>query len=114
MNITSKLLISKIKKIFPHKKSGEIISILNLYGTEKYEREKDRVYLAILKLCEEEMLDDPSKYVEMAKKDYRDIIAMAEYPNQYRHKNTALADAEELNRLKQLDSEQYQRWIHTD
>ena len=86
---------------------------MNRYGTEKYEREKNRVHLAILKLCEEEKLEDPSKYVEIAKKDFRDVIAMAEYPNQFKLKNTTLADAEELYRLKKLDSDQYHRWIQT-
>ena len=50
---------------------------LNLYGTEPYEREADRVKLAIVMLSggSEEKLRE---LVGIAKKDYRDILAWAE------------------------------------
>lgn len=114
MNKTNNLIESKIKKIFPGRSVVEMMSILDRYGREKKEKEKDRVHLAILKLCEEEKLHDPIKYVETAKIDYRDVLAWAEYPNQLKHKNTFTLKPSELDKLKKLDEEQYLEWLNSD
>jgi len=111
---TKTLIESKIKKVFPGRSYDEILSILARYGEEKHEKEQDRVHLAILKLCEEEMLDDPSKYVEIAKKDYRDVLAWAEYPSQLDCKNTAGLKADELLKLKKSDQKQYLDWLNKE
>ena len=114
MNKSKAIIESKIKRIFPDSSSEEIMSILARYGEDKHELEKDRVHLAILKLCEEEMLDDPIKYVEIAKKDYRDVLAWAEYPNQLKHNNTTCLSSVESNKLKELDNRQYLDWLNKD
>jgi len=114
VNRTKALIESKIKKVFPGRRYDEILSILARYGEEKHEKEQGRVHLAILKLCEEEMLDNPSKYVEIAKKDYRDVLAWAEYPNQLDCKNTAGLKADELLKLKKSDRKQYLDWLNKE
>lgn len=114
MSKSKAIIESKIKQIFPDSSCDEILSILASYGKEKHEKEQDRVHLAILKLCEEEMLDNPSKYVEIAKKDYRDVLAWAEYPNQLNHKNPASPHSAESDKLKQLDRQQYLDWLNKD
>ena len=51
------------------------------YGVEPYERERERVQVAILKLSagsEEEVRE----YVAVAKRDYRDVLFWAEYPEE--------------------------------
>ncbi len=75
-------VMKKIRQVFPSRDPKEILSCLEAYGTESYETGKYRVYLAIVKLCDEEKLSDPSRYVKMAKQDFRDVLAWAEYPNQ--------------------------------
>jgi hypothetical protein len=67
------------------------------------------VYLAILKLCEEEKLSDPSLNVEAAKQDFRDVLAWAEYPNQMKHGPTK--DPEQSARPIKQDNEQLQAWL---
>lgn len=103
------LVLDKIRQVFPSKDPQEILSILEDYGTEDWEHGKYRVYLAILKLCDEERLSDPTKYVKVAKQDYRDVLAWAEYPNQMKHGPTK--DPKVRERLKRLDNQQYQAWL---
>lgn len=99
----------KIAKIYPQRNQQEILASLEEYGQETYETGKVRVYLAILKLCEEENLPDPSHYVKMAKQDFRDVLAWAEYPNQMR--NGPTKDPLKTAELQKLDEEQYRAWL---
>lgn len=99
----------KIAQIYPRRNRQEILASLEEYGQETYETGKMRVYLAILKLCEEENLPDPSHYVKMARQDFRDVLAWAEYPNQMRFGPTK--DPVKAAELKELDEEQYRAWL---
>ena len=60
-----------------------MLELLDDYGVESYERERERVQLAILKLSEgnEEKLRE---FVAVAKRDYRDVLFWAEYPEESR------------------------------
>jgi hypothetical protein len=55
--------------------------LLDSYGVEPYERERERVQVAILKLSagSEEKVRE---YVAVAKRDYRDVLFWAEYPEE--------------------------------
>ncbi len=77
--------------------------ILGEYGVESYEREADRVRLAILKLAGAD-LEETKKYTKIAKVDYRDVLASAEYP----HQSKAGTSRPELIRK---DKEQYEKWL---
>jgi hypothetical protein len=66
-----------VRTAFPHGDTATILGILDLYGTEPYERERERVQLAIVLLSQ----GTESKLVELvqtAKIDYRDILCWAE------------------------------------
>jgi len=67
-----------VKKLFPEHDTEVILSILDMYGVEPYERERERVHLAILKLSKGDE-DRLLEHVGMAKRDYRDVIMWAEY-----------------------------------
>ena len=60
-----------------------VLELLDSYGVESYERERERVQLDILKLStgSEEKVRD---YVAVAKRDYRDVVFWAEYPEESR------------------------------
>jgi len=60
-----------------------VLELLDSYGVESYERERERVQLAILKLSEgnEEKLRE---FVAVAKRDYRDVLFWAENPDEAR------------------------------
>lgn len=91
---------------------NQIIQKLNTYGTESHEGEPERVRLAILKLCGEDLhgLDD---LIEAAKRDYRDVLAWAEYPEEIRagYRATSELSPEELAALRKRDREQYVKWL---
>lgn len=104
-------VIAKVTRIFPDSEISDVLAILDRYGTEG-EREKNRVHLAILKLCDEENLSDPSRYVEAAKIDYRDVLAWAEYPNQMRSGVSNTNEPEVVDRIREMDRKQYLKWLN--
>jgi hypothetical protein len=55
------------------------MAILDEYGTEPYEQERERVQLAILKLAEGE-IDKLLHFTRAAKGDFRDVLYWADYP----------------------------------
>jgi hypothetical protein len=70
-----------------------------------------RVHIAILKLCE----GDPDKlmhYVNVAKTDFRDVLAWAEYPEQTKSGATAYNSPSDVYQdILKRDKQQYQLWI---
>ena len=60
-----------------------MLELLDSYGVQSYERERERVQLDILKLSagSEEKVRE---YVAAAKRDYRDVLFWAEYPEESR------------------------------
>lgn len=58
-----------------------MLELLDSYGVESYERERERVQLAILRLSEgsEEKLRE---FVAVAKRDYRDVLFWADNPEE--------------------------------
>lgn len=106
---TRALVLAKVRMIFPERAAEEMMAVLDRYGTEPSEREAHRVQLAILKLCDEEGLADPTRYVEVAKSDYRDVLAWAEFPNQMRLKDRK--DVAAQHEARELDRAQYAAWL---
>src|SRR5436305_11751023 len=72
-------VIAVVQRTFPESAQDRVLALLDTYGVESYERERERVQLAILKLSEgnEEKLRE---FVAVAKRDYRDVLFWAEYP----------------------------------
>jgi len=66
-------VVAAVRASFPHGDAATILSILDLYGTEPYEREKERVQLAIVALSAGEE-DKLLYFVQCAKTDYRDVL----------------------------------------
>jgi hypothetical protein len=62
---------------------ARVLELLDSYGVEPDERERERVQLDILKLSggSEEKVRE---YVTVAKRDYRDVLFWAEYPEESR------------------------------
>ena len=74
-------VVAVVQKNFPETSCSRVLELLDSYGVESYERERERVQLAILKLSEgkEEQL---RKFVAIAKRDYRDVLFWAENPEE--------------------------------
>jgi hypothetical protein len=110
-NISTKVL-NKIKKYWPDQDPERIIKILQGYGQEKYEEDSPRIQLAIIKLSDGD-LDKLEEYVNLAKRDYRDVLAFAEYPEEIRTGFVGMEklSEEEAKALRGRDREQYLSWL---
>jgi hypothetical protein len=72
-------VIAAVRAAFPEGARATILAALDTYGVESFERERERVQVAILKLSEgsgARVLE----FVAAAKQDYRDVLFWAEYP----------------------------------
>ena len=67
-------VIAAIQVAFPASVPAAILAVLDQYGTESYENERERVQLAIIELCGGSE-DKLPALVRMAKTDYRDVLA---------------------------------------
>jgi hypothetical protein len=100
-----------IRRDFPSVAPHEVFAVLDRYGVESSERERDRVQLAVLKLARGRM-ESLRRELEAAKYDYRDTLSAAEYPGYGRrmfHLDTV--PAEERQRVIDADWRQYSDWL---
>jgi|SRR5215813_717055 len=104
------LVIAKAKQCFPNEDQGKIMDILDLYGKEFYARERERVQIAILKLSGGD-LQNLCEYVEIARRDFRDVLSSAEYPEETRKRAWNMSDKEEVKRIRERDRQQYIDWL---
>jgi hypothetical protein len=74
-------VLRSVRAACPDNGDARVVDLLDRYGVASYERERERVQLAILKLAEgnEEKLRE---LVDIAKHDYRDVLLWAEYPEE--------------------------------
>src|SRR6266480_4046438 len=89
-------VVAVVRKTFPETSYSRVLELLDTYGVESYERERERVQLAILKLSDgnEEKLRE---FVAVAKRDYRDVLFWAEYPQEAK-----LDTPEKRERIKKM------------
>lgn len=110
--ISRKKVLEKIAQYWPHEDKKEILRVLERYGKEVNERGRTRVQLAIIKLSEgkKSKLDE---WVERAKRDYRDVVAYAEYPEEMRLSFIRMRQLskDEVKALRQRDRAQYLEWL---
>jgi hypothetical protein len=76
-------VLEKVRNDFPPENQKDVIAILSSYGKENYEREQERVLLAVLDLSKGSM-EAVREYVHRAKRDYRDVLFWSEYPEESR------------------------------
>jgi hypothetical protein len=105
-----KLLPRLLEKLFPQEEErDQIIDILGQFGGEDFQREADRVRMAILKLAGKSQ-EQVRYFTLQACRDYRDVLAAAEYPKQMGHYPWREKDPERLAQITAEDLEQYQSW----
>lgn len=88
----------------------EIIRKLSDYGAESFHHGRARVQLGILRLAWDrpERLDE---FIDLACKDYRDLLCAAEYPlstSDYRLKDR---DPEKYKKFQEEESARYDAWL---
>jgi len=104
------VLARKLCSMFPDPSvRKQVEDELNRYGVESYEREVPRVRVDILKVAGAS-LEKVREWADIAKRDYRDILAGAEYPEEL-IKPTWNFPLSEQNTIQRRDKGQYLKWI---
>ncbi|HSS65236.1 MAG TPA: hypothetical protein VLS27_12450 [Gammaproteobacteria bacterium] len=115
MTASRAIVKKKIRQYWPHD-ADDVMEALDRYGDPSpAEAGRARVQLAVLKLANGS-LERLREYVDLARRDYRDVLALAEYPREM--KATHLVRPElsprqrrELARIRKQDREQYLKWL---
>lgn len=100
-------ILKKIRDVFPQADAG---AVLEKFESQTYP-EKERVALAILKLCEEREYDSPDGLIEIAQGDFRDVLMWAEYPNEM-HVQSWKEPADKVRKVQKKDRDQYLDWLN--
>ena len=72
-------VVASVQATLPKSSWARVLELLDSYGVEPYERERERVQLDIVKLSAGSEAK-VREYVAVAKRDYRDVLFWAEYP----------------------------------
>ena len=111
-DVTESDVVRVVQRDFPNKQFDDAISILNEYGTEEWHRSVNRVHIAALKLADGD-LQALRREIDAAKRDYRDVLAYAEYPEYMQKVSPSCKIAEEeRERIIHSDWMQYQNWLN--
>ena len=101
-----------VRRDFPAEQFEDVMSILNDYGTEGGQHSISRVRLAVLKIADGD-LQALGREINVAKRDYRDVLAYAEYPEYMQKVSPSAEPAEvERERIIRADWKQYQFWLN--
>ena len=101
-----------VRRDFPAEQFEDVMSILNDYGTEGGQHSISRVRLAVLKIADGD-LQALRREIDVAKRDYRDVLAYAEYPEYMQKVSPSAEPAEvERERIIRADWKQYQFWLN--
>jgi hypothetical protein len=110
-NISRDDVLRVIRRDYPAVAFAAVLSLLDRYGTETWERERDRVQLAALKLAAGSVAE-LGRQVEAAKRDYRDALAEAEFPESLACMSPCrLLQPREIEAMDARDWAQYRRWL---
>jgi hypothetical protein len=102
-----RLVLDKIAEVFPHLDAEDLMGRFEaLKSPEKY-----RVALAILKLSEEDGKDSPDDFIEAARRDYRDVLMWAEYPNEMKL-DSWKEPTSKVKEMRAKDRKQYLDWLN--
>lgn len=107
---TCSLVLSKLPECFSDPDAArEALALLDAYGTKPWHCEQDRVHLAILKLSEND-LQKLKAFVASAQLDFRDVLAAAEYPEEFQASGKTCPG--EMAAVRDRDKAQYLQWLN--
>ncbi|XDD45326.1 hypothetical protein AB3N60_11420 [Leptospira sp. WS39.C2] len=86
----------------------EVFIELEKCKSDNWKIDKDRILLSIVK-CSNGNIDKIKQLVTMANKDYRDVLAWAEYPNKMKQ---GFTNNKKVNsEIEKKDKEQFNNWL---
>jgi hypothetical protein len=100
-----------VRRDFAENQSDAVMRVLNAFGAARSEGGRGRVHLAALKLANGN-LDALKAQIEIAREDYRDVLAPAEY-SEYSERPFQVRDLPvgEQQRIIANDWKQYEEWL---
>jgi hypothetical protein len=109
MELTADLVRRLIDRLFPADERLAATAVLQRYGSAPHEPEAARVRVAALKLSKGR-LSELENLIVHARRDYRDVLAWAEYPEELVQPTWRLSE-EEVRRIRGADRAQYVAWL---
>jgi hypothetical protein len=106
---TLELVTRVVERLFPPAERAAALGLVERYADD--DSEPARVRLAVLKLSEGR-LDLLEHYVMAASRDYRDVLAWAEYPEEADQPTWRLPAAE-VRRIREADRARYLAWLRS-
>ena len=102
----------KLQQWFAPEEWPQARALLQQYGAQDWEREPDRVRLALLKLSAGK-LEELRVWLQTAQQDYRDVLVGAEYRQQSQFDAWNLDDAGKraLKQARKRDLQQLLDWL---
>ena len=94
--VSREAVLVAVQTAFPEGSRRHVVKLLDTYGAEPQERERERVQLAILRLCGGKE-DQLRLYLAVAKRDYRDVLSWAESADE-----ASAHTPEERRRMREL------------
>jgi hypothetical protein len=111
-HVTEADVVRVVARDFPSRDRDAVFRLLRQCAQEIGPAAGPRTQLAILKLSDGKLEHVPM-HAEVAARDYRDVLAAAEYPEWLKvgFTGTDSMPAEEVENLKRRDWEQYAAWL---
>jgi hypothetical protein len=109
MNFTPADVDALVTRLFPPGEQEAAAALLAQYGEAPHEREPLRVRVAMLKLSAGD-LGQLADLVGYARRDYRDVLSWAEYPEELRAPTWRMAP-DVVARIRGADRAQYVAWL---
>ena len=89
-------VVAAVTAAFPSADVDRVVALLDTYGVESYERERERVQLAIVNLSEGNV-ESLRYFLGVAKQDYRDVLFWSDNPEEAK-----IDTPEKKRRMRQL------------
>ena len=109
IEITPQLVELVLERVFTAPDRAAARALLERYGRSPDHPEPVRVHVALLKLSEGQV-ELLAHFVERAQRDYRDVLAWAEYPEQLVQPTWSMPP-EEVRKITHADRAQYVEWL---
>ena len=110
--VTEKDVARIVRRDFPEEEHEAAIGVLREYAQGELLKECSRVQLAALKLAQGNFRC-LRQHIDNAQRDYRDVLAAAEYPEYTRVPISQIShlSRKEKRRIVNSDWEQYSKWL---
>ncbi|MBI3652478.1 MAG: hypothetical protein HY231_15770 [Acidobacteria bacterium] len=107
---SQELVRSKVQQLFPAPQWATVFRIIGFADQSPDAIGQARVQLALLKLSAGDV-DQLSYFATVAKLDFRDVLAWAEYPNAFHQLDFLDLDETTRQQVAQKDRQQYIAWL---